>query len=262
MTKSSVNGPTLTALDSLKLHWQMTRAEKFAFEALVRDVRPEIAIEIGTYHGGSLQILTQYSEHVHSLDISPEPRDSLMAKFPNVDFHVGSSVDLIHPVVEGVEAAGKKVEFVLIDGDHSEAGVTADINALLRLRPKSSMTIVFHDSFHPPCRAGILNANWLSCPYVHFVEVDFVPGVFHHKQFDTAPAGSMYGGLAVARLKPEPREGDLQINCSQQGLFDTVLASSCYSTGPIMEVQLSNAKPVGIARRLRNRIGMLAKIGG
>ena len=118
--------------------------------------------------------------------------------------------------------------FVLIDGDHSTEGVRADINAVLRFKPNRPIFVVFHDSFNPECRSGILTADWHGCPYVHYVEIDFIPGVFHFESFDTAPARSMYGGLALALMLPEKRNFDLQIHESQRGLFETVFKNSCH----------------------------------
>jgi hypothetical protein len=63
---------------------------------------------------------------------------------------------------------------------------------------------------------------------VHYVEIDFIPGVFHFEAFDTAPAKSMYGGLALALMLPEKRDFDLKIHESQRGLFETVFKNSCH----------------------------------
>ncbi|MCP4778522.1 MAG: class I SAM-dependent methyltransferase, partial [Planctomycetaceae bacterium] len=225
---SNPNSPTF-CFDELPLHWQMTRCEKYAFEKLLQIADAEVAIEIGTYKGGSLQLISQHAEHVYSLDISPTCREELASQFANVDFRTGDSKALIADVLDEIRQRGSRLGFVLIDGDHTTEGVRGDINAVLQHVPDRDMYVVFHDSFNPPAREGILSAAWQDCPYVHFVEVDYVPGVYHHQAFDTAPARSMYGGLAVALLKPEPRQDPLVIHQSQQGLFDVVFQSSCYA---------------------------------
>jgi hypothetical protein len=226
---SNPNSPTF-CFDNLPLHWQMTRCEKFGFQKMLEIAKPEVSIEIGTYKGGSLQLVSKHSKHVYSLDISPDCKTELSSQFDNVDFRTGDSKLMIADVLDEISSNGNELGFVLVDGDHTTEGVRGDIEALLKHKPTRDVYIVFHDSFNPPVREGILNANWHACPYVHFLEVDFIPGVFHHQAFDTAPAGSMYGGLAVAVMKPEPREGALTIHRSQQGLFDVVLNSSCYVT--------------------------------
>ena len=64
---------------------------------------------------------------------------------------------------------------------------------------------------------------------MHYVEVDFIPGVYHYEAFDTAKARSMYGGLALALMLPQERSEDLILHQSQQGLFDTVFPHSCHT---------------------------------
>lgn len=224
---STPNGPTFL-FDDLPLHWQMTRCEKYAFHELLQIAAADVAIEIGTYKGGSLQLVSRHAQHVYSLDISPTCKEDLGPQFNNVDFLTGDSKEMIANVLREIEQQQRSLGFVLIDGDHSTEGVRGDINAVLQHVPRRDVYIVFHDSFNPPARAGILSADWHACPYVHYVEVDYIPGVFHHQAFDTAPAGSMYGGLAVAVMKPEKRRGPLVVHQSQQGLYDAVYRASCY----------------------------------
>jgi hypothetical protein len=228
MIESNTNSPTFS-LDALDFHWQMTRCEKYAFKSLLEYIKPEVAIEIGTYQGGSLQIISKYSEKVHSIDISDKYKDLLDKNFDNVEFHYGDSKELIPKVLEQISNSNKKIEFVLIDGDHSTLGVKSDIESILKYRPKSDLYIVFHDSFHPASRKGILEANWEASQFVHYVEVDFIPGVFHHKAFDTAKPNTMWGGLCLALLKPEEREGALNITQSQEGLFNCIYKNSAYN---------------------------------
>lgn len=229
MLPSNPNEPTFV-FDDLPLHWQMTRCEKYAFAALLDVARPQVAIEIGTYKGGSLQVIADKAQQVYSLDISPDCEATLGARFDNVEFLTGDSQELLPPLLQRLTDEQQQLGFVLIDGDHSTEGVRRDINAVLQYRPARPMYIVFHDSFHPPCREGILAADWQNCPWVHFVEVDYIPGVYHHEAFDTAQPRSMYGGLSVALMKPEERSDDLVIHQSQRGLFDTVYEHSCHNT--------------------------------
>lgn len=51
------------------LHWQMGRCERLVMERLLSTIRPKLAIEIGTYLGGSLQVIAKNSERVISLDM-------------------------------------------------------------------------------------------------------------------------------------------------------------------------------------------------
>lgn len=227
MINSNPNEPTFI-FDNLPLHWQMTRCEKYAFASLVQALKPEIAIEIGTYKGGSLQILSKVAKKIYSIDISPKSEETLNARFNNVEFLVGDSKQLLSPLLKKIAENNESLSLILIDGNHSTEGVKNDINTLLQFIPNCPVYIVSHDSFYPPCRKGILSADWHGCQYIHYVEVDFIPGVYHYKAFDTAKARSMYGGLSLALMLPEKRIGGLTIHQSQRALFDIVLPHSCH----------------------------------
>lgn len=256
--QSNPNEPTF-CFDSLPLHWQMTRCEKFAFTRLLEQAAPDVAIEIGTYKGGSLQSVSKYAQKVYSLDINPECKDTLSHQFNNVSFITDDSQISIPKVLEEIANEKRDLGFVLIDGDHSCDGARGDANAILKHKPTRDLYLVFHDSFNPDVREGILTANWQDCPYVHYVEIDFIPGVFHQKAFDTAPAGSMYGGLAVVLLKPQHRDNELVIHQSQKGLFDAVLEKSCYVPQAPSESQTSSMPPnrvkPGLLSQLKNLFG-------
>ena len=228
MIRSTPNDPTFL-FDDLPFHWQMTRCEKYAFASILEAAHPQVAIEVGTYQGGSLQLIAKHAEKVYSIDTSSEPKELLSRHFENVEFITGDSKQVIPAVLEKITAANEKLGFVLIDGDHSTSGVKSDIDAILEYVPTSPVYIVFHDSFHPPSRDGILSARWEQCEYVHYVEVDFIPGVYHYEAFDTARPRSMYGGLALAMMLPQRRSEALVVHQSQKGLFETLLPHSCHS---------------------------------
>ena len=225
MLQSTTNKPAFL-FDDLPLQWQMTRWERYGFESILRVAKPKVALEIGTYKGGSLQIIMQHAAKAYSVDVDATIEDRLGSRFPSVEFSAGDSREILPPLLDRISGRGEELGFVLIDGDHSTEGVRSDINAVLRYKPLRPVFIVFHDSFHPPCREGILAADWAACEYVHFVEIDFVPGVYHFEAFEMAMPRSMFGGLAVAVMRPERREGPLTVRQSQKGLFETVFAAS------------------------------------
>jgi hypothetical protein len=214
------------------LFWQMTRAERFCLIHLLRALKPELSLEVGTHQGGSLQVLSRYSVEVYSVDIDPGVAASLRGQFPNVSFTSGDSTAILPSLIDEINASEKKLGLVLIDGDHSEEAVQKDINAVLRLIPRRPLCIVMHDSFHPPCRKGIRLANWQSCPYTHYLELDFVHGIFVPGR--PSADESMFGGFALALLLPERRAGDLSVFESQLDKFNIVhrgaAASGCLAT--------------------------------
>src|SRR5713226_3864637 len=159
MIKSTPSSPTFL-FDDLPLHWQMTRCEKYALASVVEAANPDVAIEIGTYRGGSLQIISKKARKVYSIDTSPDCAERLGSHFANVEFLTGDSKQLLPGLLDRLRDANESLGFVLIDGDHSVVGVKSDINAVLRYAPNRPLFIVFHDSFHPSCREGILAADW------------------------------------------------------------------------------------------------------
>jgi hypothetical protein len=183
---------------------------------------------VGTYQGGSLQVISHYSRKVISVDIDPEVASRLRPRFPGVDFRTGNSSTLLATLVAELNGAGRQPDFVLIDADHSTEAVRRDIHAILGLKVTKPMVVLMHDSYNPDCRAGILSADWQGCPQVAAVEVDLVQGIFHAKAHDTAVAGSMWGGFACALLGPESRTQPLVINQGHQSLFDAIYPRSSH----------------------------------
>ena len=64
----------------------------------------------------------------------------------------------------------------------------------------------------------MLTARWGVCPWVHYVEIDFVPGIFLPGRGVTNE--SMYGGFGFALLLPERRNTPLEIYQSQSHKFE------------------------------------------
>jgi hypothetical protein len=209
--------------------WQMTGAERCTLIMLLNHRRPECAIEIGTADGGSLSVLSHFAKKVYSLDFDPSCCDRLGHKFDNVEFITGRSQDTLAPLLKRLRESGTHIGFILIDGDHTMEGVREDIEIILRIKPTELLFIVMHDSFNPDCRAGILSAPWQSSPYVHFVEVDFVPGFFCSQP---ELFKQMWAGFALALMLPEKRTSNLQIQAGQELLFQTVFPYSIYYSPP------------------------------
>jgi cephalosporin hydroxylase len=210
-----------------QIQWQMTPAERWVLIALVRELAPTCALEIGTSHGGSLSVLTRFAAHVYSLDIDPTCAARLAVQYPNVTFITGNSADTLPGLLAQLQQAAQPPGFILIDGDHSYYGVKRDIEIVLtHIRPTQPLYILMHDSFYPDCRRGIRDAAWTACPYVHAIELDFVPGIFHQR----APFyRQMFGGFAFAVLLPAERDGPLTITAEQNLLFQTVLGHSLHA---------------------------------
>ena len=194
----------------LRENWQMMECERIALTGILARVHPKGALEIGVYYGGSLSLAAQFCDHIIAIDIEPAVR-SRFALPRNAELWVGSSQEMIPRALEHFRKRGIPLEYVLIDAEHSQKGVSRDINLVLRHRPIKPLFIVIHDSGNPQCRAGILSADWSSNPHVRAVQCDFVPGqIIEHSIRDGH--GEVWGGLALAYLDPQPRSGDLIIS--------------------------------------------------
>jgi hypothetical protein len=171
---------------------QMSFGERAALHGLLGQLRPRSSLEIGTYDGGSLAAIAAHSGHVHTVDLFalvPEPE-----RFENVTFHVGDSRAIVPRLLDELAAAGRSVDFALVDGDHSTEGVRADIALLLDAPATGETVILLHDTMNPGVRAGIEAAGIEHHPRVVYFEPDFVPGYeFHGGHF----GGEVWGGLGL-----------------------------------------------------------------
>lgn len=135
-----------------KLKTTQIRAEILWLADQVRALQPRVIVEIGTHRFGTLFIWSQLAaEAVITCDLVPEPAlQTLVPLFPPP----GSScqIDLLHGDSHTPEfrerviraLRGRAVDFLFIDGDHTEPGVEADYNDYRDLvRPGG--IIAFHD---------------------------------------------------------------------------------------------------------------------
>ena len=82
------DGPNLEDLAMLSAGpWQMTIGERAGLEGVLAQLRPRLAIEIGTAEGGSLTRVAAYSDEVHSFDLV-DPRLPV-AELDHVHLHIG-----------------------------------------------------------------------------------------------------------------------------------------------------------------------------
>lgn len=118
----------------------------------VEALRPKIILEIGTARGGTLLIWSRLaSERVISCDLEDmRHQSSLYQAFPppgsacRITLLSGNSHEPAFRQRVADELAGRKADFLFIDGDHTEAGVTADYEDYRGfVRPGG--IIAFHD---------------------------------------------------------------------------------------------------------------------
>lgn len=197
------------------LKWQMSRAEKSALIQLLDTLRPQVSIEIGTFQGGSLQVISHFSTEVYSLDISAAPAKLLSQQFSNVHFSIGNSYEILGEIFASIEQSGKKLEFILVDGDHSKKGVYQDLKAILAYPHKHPLCILMHDSFNPQCRAGIKAIPFETIKGIKYIELDYITGSYSPND----NKGEMWGGFALIQIDPNFQGTSVKPLESQKSLF-------------------------------------------
>ena len=210
--------------DEFKLEWHMSRNERYALIKLLEKIKPKVAIEIGCFKGGSLEVLSKFSKKVYSIDIDPKVKEALDGKFDNAEIHIGDSSIVVPEILKRIDKNNEELEFVLIDGEHTYKAVKQDITNFLNYTPRKTIFIIFHDSFNPICRKGIRKANYNRSPYVHYIEVDFISGIFNPGKLFR----QMWGGLALVVMKPNKRKGNIEINECQKKLYNSIYWQSVH----------------------------------
>jgi predicted O-methyltransferase YrrM len=136
----------------MKIKAQQIRAEILGLARAVRELEPRVILEIGTARGGTLLVWTQLaSRHVISCDLRIAGyRRALYAQYPppgsscRVTLLEGDSHESAFRARVEQALGGDPVDFLFIDGDHTEAGVGADYRDYRGLvRPGG--IIAFHD---------------------------------------------------------------------------------------------------------------------
>ena len=196
--------------------------EQYAvFNSILTGLRPKVALEIGTFEGQTLGLISRHSERVVSIDPDPAVEQKLSPQMPNCRFITDTSDAILPALISKFNEENTPLEFVFVDGNHSRDFVYRDLTNLLNYRPVTRTVILMHDSFNPNCRSGILDVDWSRCPNCHYVEVDFCPGLVHLNQ---ECRGEMWGGLGFALLLPEKRTSNLVIRQTHRFTFEAALA--------------------------------------
>ena len=183
--------PLPLACDALP---QMSFGERAALEGVLAQVRPELALELGTAEGGSLRRIAAHSPEVHSIDLDHGTLRSRETLPGHVTLHTGSTADLLPSLLRSFEATERNLDFALIDGDHSFDGARGDIEAVLRSPVTRRTVILIHDSMNAEVRAAIESVGLDRYEKVVYHELDFVPGYIYARG---AAPNSVWGGLAL-----------------------------------------------------------------
>ena len=195
--------------------WQMSSAERASIFYLISKLENKgTAIEIGSYKGGSLRVLSRFFKKVYSLDVN---HDNIVNKeqYGNVKWVKGDSKKTLPALIKRLNKSKESVNLILIDGDHSYEGVLKDIESVLEYKPIDQTILLIHDSWFRPSRDAISKADWNSNPHVRLVEKDLVTG-----DLMSSGNGNIFvGGLALVIMTVEQRTGAIEIGQACDYMF-------------------------------------------
>lgn len=170
----------------------MSFGERAALEGILAQVRPGLAIEIGTAEGGNLRRMAAHCELVYSIDVDHQPVGEGVPA--NVRLLTGDSATLLPELLRSLQDTGQAVNLALVDGDHSYEGVRRDIVGLLDSPCTACSVILVHDTMNAEVRAGVESVSIEDQPGVVYYELDFVPGYVYRKG---AARDMAWGGLGL-----------------------------------------------------------------
>jgi hypothetical protein len=223
-------------------HWQMAFGERAAIEGVVAALRPALAIELGTAQGGSLGSIAAHSSEVHTFDFEPAVGDVPA----HVNLHVGDSHLLLPQLLAELSAAGRNVDFALVDGDHSPDGVRRDLTDLLESPAVGRTVILLHDMANEAVRGGVRAVDFAGYPKVAYVDFGFV----EVPQPDGALA-ERWGGLGLVVVDPD---GTLVDVTGERPVITDARAAEAPLRRAVAPLREARRRARGTARRLLNRV--------
>lgn len=252
MTRRSGAGPQIPLL-SIQ-NWALAYGDRLALEGMLAQVRPQLAVEIGSAQGGSLGRIAMHGEEVHAIDVV---RDEKLEVPANATFHLGSSHEVLPELLDRFASEGRNVDFVHVDGDHSTAAVRTDLELLLDSPAVARTTILLHDSFNPWVREGIEAARPMDREKVVACELDLVAGgVWQSGRFEGQP----WGGFALVLVDIGGRREDFgRLQFWADGAQSVPATMDAWETVSRAEPMISRIRgrgswPARLRRRLREAL--------
>jgi predicted O-methyltransferase YrrM len=119
----------------------MTAVRNLDFRTVVKVLKINTAVEIGTFHGATAAYMAQYADKVHTFDIRnlyDLPTWEKLGLADKIEFHHVADRAEIKKILKGV-----KFDFAFIDDDHTEA-IRDSFDLVKRCK-----RVLFHDIEHP-----------------------------------------------------------------------------------------------------------------
>lgn len=177
-------------LNELEIPMPQTDSEFIEFCNLINEVKPKVFVEIGTRHGGSLWMISQFlpdESIIVSIDLpgmgwgtttSGPNREKVTQDLINNNKRVFLITDnsQLESTVKKLKSIIKKdtIDLLFIDGDHTWNGVSKDWELYSPLVSDGGI-IAFHDIFRP------VNKKHLKIQVYLLWEV--LKTIFNHKQW-------------------------------------------------------------------------------
>jgi predicted O-methyltransferase YrrM len=166
---------------------EMAYSEQAALRGVLSALEPQVSLELGTFRGGSLAHIAAHSREVHTFDLVSHAANAI----PNVHYHLGETDSTVPQVLQELSDAQRTVDFVLVDADHSRAGVERDMRNLLHSSAVEGTVILLHDCANEGVREGARNAI-LDAPDIAYADLSFVTPASPTPLFAEA-----WGGLGI-----------------------------------------------------------------
>jgi hypothetical protein len=171
--------------------WLMPLGERAALEGVLTQLKPTLSIEIGTRDRGSFERILHHSDEARSFAIARSLVPIARQEVLPADNRESRE---LRPALESFAAAGRNIDFVLIDGSDSSGGIRDDVEDLLNAPAISSTVILIRDTTNETIRAGLDEIAYAAWPKVAYVDLDFVPG---HMMREGRVRYALRGGLGL-----------------------------------------------------------------
>jgi hypothetical protein len=229
--------------------WQMAWGERAALEGLLAQLRPRLAVEIGTAEGACLLRMAEWAEEAHSFDLTAP---SLQLP-EHVTLHTGDSHELLPRWLAEQAEQGHNVELAIVDGDHSPEGVRQDLEDLLNSPALRHSVIAIHDTANPLVREGVDATRFAAWPKVSYVDLDWIPGRLFA---DPKLRGELWYGLGLVLVDTRHLAWS---SCSPYEQRYVPAAELVRTAGDIVAARelvpggLADAEPARLRRSLREQ---------
>src|SRR5436190_23786332 len=88
---------------------EMSYGEQAALAGILSILNPHLALELGTFRGGSLAPIAAHSTEVHTFDLASHVSEAL----PNVTYHIGDSHIILPRVLSELAEAERHIDLDL-----------------------------------------------------------------------------------------------------------------------------------------------------